>query len=278
MPNGVDRFNLGQVACCVFDETLPVSEKFPEFANATEDERCAAARAYTEVTGDPATIVSANMLLIDNGDTRALIDTGSVPINSQYGTLPDRLQAVGYDPQTIDLVVFTHGDEDHIAGSLDAADKPAFPNARYRIAAAEWHYITSDPTYSEWRDPIAIRRYLTPLGDRLEQIDSYSQITPQIRAVPAPGHTPGQIALRVGSGVDQLLVAADAVHHPLQVVHPEWYFPYDADSEQDARSRRGLLAMAAHERMLVLNYHFTFPGLGYVVPSGDGWSWRRIWD
>ena len=39
-------------------------------------------------------------------------------------------------------------------------------------------------------------------------------------------------------------------------------------------SRRLLLDRAAAEDLLVMTYHFPFPGVGRVSTDGDGWLWE----
>ena len=44
--------------------------------------------------------------------------------------------------------------------------------------------------------------------------------------------------------------------------------------EQPARSRRRLLDRAATDEMLILGFHFPFPGLGYALRQGDAFRWH----
>ena len=39
---------------------------------------------------------------------------------------------------------------------------------------------------------------------------------------PAPGHTPGTIAIKFESRGEKALFCGDILHHALQVYHPEW--------------------------------------------------------
>ena len=56
---------------------------------------------------------------------------------------------------------------------------------------------------------------------------------------------------------------------------PDWY-PGDLAPEQGLATRRRLLDMAAAEGLLVHAFHFPLPGLGHVVPKGEGWRWQPI--
>lgn len=52
-----------------------------------------------------------------------------------------------------------------------------------------------------------------------------------------------------------------------QLRHPDWGFSYETDRAQAYKSRIYLLSLAARRNDLVLAYHETFPGLGYVKKS-----------
>ena len=69
---------------------------------------------------------------------------------------------------------------------------------------------------------------------------------------------------------------ADAALHELHVGHPAWYAPVDMQPEQLVATRYKWLKQAATSGAKVLFYHFDFPGLGYVLPDGDTWSWKSI--
>jgi len=230
----------------------------------------AAQHAYTEATGDPVSIVSMNILLIDTGSHRVLVDTGcgphpAKPIN---GKLLERLAEVGVSTDTIDTVIITHAHWDHVEGNTDGQGNPTFPNARYVISDVEWETHTAEP------NAIAQAQLLS-IADRFEPIKMDAEIVPGIRAIPAPGHTLGQIALLIGSDDAQLLHSADVFHDPVELIHPEWYFNFDADPEATVSTRRRLFDLAAREQLLVMPYHFPFPGLGHIAAEGDHWSWTR---
>ncbi|HVB65493.1 MAG TPA: MBL fold metallo-hydrolase, partial [Nitrolancea sp.] len=191
--SGVHQFPLGSFTCTVICDgeedrsTLP--KQWLTFVNADDAEVLAAQHAYTEATGDPVSIVSMNILLIDTGSHRVLVDTGcgphpAKPIN---GKLLERLAAAGVSTDTIDTVIITHAHWDHVEGNTDGQGNPTFPNARYVISDVEWETHTAEP------NAIAQAQLLS-IADRFEQIKMDAEIVPGIRAIPAPGHTLGQIA------------------------------------------------------------------------------------
>ena len=56
--------------------------------------------------------------------------------------------------------------------------------------------------------------------------------------------------------------------------HPEWQFLFDLDPEEAGRTRRQLLDRAATDRILLLGYHFPFPGVGYALRYRGGFRWH----
>jgi glyoxylase-like metal-dependent hydrolase (beta-lactamase superfamily II) len=120
------------------------------------------------------------------------------------------------------------------------------------------------------------RNNLLPIRGQIDLIDDETEIVPGIRAVAAPGHTPGHLALNISSGGQRLLVVSDAVIHPVHMEQPDWYAAVDLDSERAVDTRRRLLDIAANEKALVFAFHFPFPGLGRVAHKGDGWQWQPI--
>ncbi len=117
------------------------------------------------------------------------------------------------------------------------------------------------------------RRNLPPIRDQLELVHHETEIVPGIRVIPAPGHTPGHMAVEITSDSDRLLCISDAVIHPIHLEHPDWY-PGDLVPKQALASRRRLLQRAVVEETLVHAFHFPSPGLGYVVEKGDAWQWQ----
>jgi glyoxylase-like metal-dependent hydrolase (beta-lactamase superfamily II) len=58
-----------------------------------------------------------------------------------------------------------------------------------------------------------------------------------VRAVGAPGHTPGHLVVAVASDGEQLLCTGDAMLHPVTMTHPEWYAAVDVEPDQAVAPR-----------------------------------------
>jgi glyoxylase-like metal-dependent hydrolase (beta-lactamase superfamily II) len=148
----------------------------------------------------------------------------------------------------------------------------------------EWDFWTSEPNLAELDVPKHIkellittaRNNLPPIQRQLDLVDHETEIVPGIRAIAAPGHTPGHMAVAIASDNEQLLYLSDTVLHQIHLEQPDWYTAVDFAPEQAVTSRRLLLDRAATEKALVHAFHFPFPGLGYVTQKGEAWQWQPI--
>lgn len=221
-------------------------------------------------------------LLIETGLHRVLIDTGAGALSPTTGNLLANLGSAGVKAEDIDTVILTHAHADHVGGLLNGEGRPVFPHAHYYIGRDEWDFWKGDPDLSalpiaeEDKEMLVQRAQgnLLPLEDRAIFVDREQEIVPGILAIPAPGHTPGHMAVAIYSQGSALLDIADAALHPISLEHPEWRAAIDLDWETAEASLRGLMKRAVEEHMLVFGYHFCFPCLGHVTPSGDGWRWQ----
>ena len=279
------HFTIGDLACSIVsDGTLAYADPAHLFfANAPDPERNQVIR---EARIEPATwheYVSPHCaLLVETGGQRILVDTGGGSFAPTDGRLHDNLRAEGVALESIDVVILTHAHADHVGGNLDAAQRPAFPEARFVMWRDEWDFWTGAADLSKSPLPdqmkaslVALaRRNLLPIEDQLDLIDADTLVAPGVHVISAPGHTPGHLAVIVSSGSDQLLWAGDSILHPIHITRPEWYSTFDLYPDEAVSTRRTLLARAAEERMLVHAAHFPWPGLGHVTRHEDGLRWE----
>jgi glyoxylase-like metal-dependent hydrolase (beta-lactamase superfamily II) len=223
-------------------------------------------------------------LLVKTGKHTVLIDTGADGLAPTTGELLTKLRSENVAPEEITTVILTHGHPDHIGGALESEGKPAFPSARYVMAKTEWDFWSSDPDLGHTALDAHVqdllincaRKNLPPLKERIDLIDVEKEVAPGIYATPAPGHTPGHLAVVVSSGDEQLLHIVDAVLHPMHLEHPSWRNVFDLDENDAVKTRRKLLDRAAADNAKVLAYHFPFPGLGLVKSRGNAWTWQPL--
>jgi len=282
MTTNSTRFNVGEIQCvAVSDGTFsyPIGWLFSNVA-AEEVESALRQRQL------PATHVESpyTCLLVTTGKRKVLIDTGAGGLAPTTGDLQKNLEGLGVSAKEITDVVLTHAHPDHIGGTLDAGGRPAFSNAQYFISRTEWEF---------WNDPNVLhdsamdghmkqmlvgcaQKNLLPLKGNIELLDGEREIAPGTQAIPAPGHTPGHIALMIASSSSSipLLHMSDAVLNPLHMENVEWRSFFDLEPERAATTRRELLDRAAADKVNVLAYHFPFPGIGRVESKGHAWKWE----
>lgn len=287
MPDGTHHFTVGSFRCIAINDERDAGGQAEDdgsdgwgFVNAAPEEVQAVFAAHRHGPNAWQRGVACTCLFIDTGRHRVLIDTGSgeqaLPTG---GLLLSRLAEEGIDRESIDTVILTHGHWDHIGANADDAGRPTFPHARYLMTEDEFRHWTEDPSPFGGDIGDQGRRYATAnlkaIRDRFAFVPSAGELLPGITAMPAPGHTPGQIALVIEDAGERLLCTADTFHHPCELVRPEWYFDFDHDPATTVATRRRILAWASDNNVLVHVYHCPFPGLGRIVRADDHWEWVR---
>lgn len=220
---------------------------------------------------------SMNCLFIETEDQHVLVDTGIGPRKEgQSGKLIGLLKEI-VDLSQVDAVIITHCHGDHIGGLVSAEGELTFPNAEYFMLQEEWeHWMGQEGVVTQAEEEYAqfMRSKLQPIHQRLTLIQAEDEFIDGIRAVAAPGHTPGHIGLLIENNGETLLDLSDTLHTRVQFLHPEWSPRFDTDPEEAAQTRREMLSLAADEGHLTLFYHLALPGLGTVRRDGDIFQWQ----
>ncbi len=211
--------------------------------------------------------LAMNVFLIRTPDAVILADTGlgdglESRLRRAYGFEPGTglirgLREAGVGPEDVDLVFHSHLHFDHCGGSTsrgpDGRREPAFPRARFVVAAGEWAFALhpsgpDKPSYAP--------RRLMPLADsgRLRQIDGPAEIAPGVRALPLPGHTAHHQGLVVTGGGRTFCFTGDAVPTSAHLGR-DLRMSFDLDPERAAAARRDLLARAEEGDWLLGFYH-----------------------
>jgi glyoxylase-like metal-dependent hydrolase (beta-lactamase superfamily II) len=276
------RFEIGAFHCLAVCDGTFVCPPGEFFINALKEDY-EAALAERDLPVDEITTPYV-CLYLDTGEHRVLVDTGAGMLAPTTGRLAKNLLSHRVDAVSVDTVILTHPHPDHIGGNLDSNRARSFPNARYLMSRDEWDFWTSKPDLSTLKCGDHLEHLLLqyaadmlpPIQHRVEFIDGETEVIPGFRAIEAPGHTPGHLALAIGSQGETLIDAVDAVLHPIVLEHLDWYSAVDLLPERAVGSRRRVLERAVEVGAVLMAFHFPFPGLVRVTRKQQGYTSTRI--
>lgn len=227
--------------------------------------------------------------VIEAGDKIILFDTGcgnhkvrpGIPVFANLDTdFLDRLAATGFGADDVDLVVCSHLHVDHVGWNtrLDGhACVPTFANARYVFPAPDVEYwdpgnrdkfpdmvgeAVNAGFFEDSVGPILNRGLAEIVGGSLEIADG-------VRLDANPGHTPDRQTMTIASGGDIAMFVGDVLHHPLQILNPEWNSIFCEDAAQARAARRYVLARAAAEQAILVPAHFAGDHAVHIAAVGD---------
>jgi glyoxylase-like metal-dependent hydrolase (beta-lactamase superfamily II) len=185
------------------------------------------------------------------------------------------LAAAGVQPEEVDYVLCTHLHIDHVGWNtklLDGRWVPTFPNAKYIFARTEFnfwqeHHRTGQQTVV----PNVYDDSVLPVVEAGQAVivDNDYELDHGIWFEHAPGHTAGNIVINVASVGNTAILTGDVVHHPLQLIRPEWSSRACEDPIQSAQTRQTLLERLADSDTLMASAHFAAPTCGHVHRHGD---------
>jgi glyoxylase-like metal-dependent hydrolase (beta-lactamase superfamily II) len=223
---------------------------------------------------------SVNGYLINTGAKLVLIDSGAAGLfGPTLGNLLANLKAAGYQPEQVDEVYITHMHADHVGG-LMAGDKLAFPNAIVRADQHDADFWLSAANLE--KAPAEMKGFfqgaqasLNPYvaAGKFKPFNGDTELVPGVKAVAAPGHTPGHSVYMVESAGQKLVLWGDLMHvAAVQFANPSVTIQFDTDSKAAAAQRKKAYADAARQGYLVGSAHLSFPGLGHLRSDGKGYA------
>jgi glyoxylase-like metal-dependent hydrolase (beta-lactamase superfamily II) len=190
-----------------------------------------------------------------------------------------RLAGAGVTPTDVDTIILTHLHVDHVGWNTfwdGGRWAPTFPNATTVMSATarEAH----DPKRGAAAKPVETR---PPFIDSVQPIletgtvrlvEGDEILFDGIDLVPAPGHAPGHMMVRLRSGGKEALFTGDVMHQAIQIANPAWNSKYCEDPEKARETRARVLAYCADQRCLMLPVHFNTPYCGYIERRGSRYA------
>lgn len=194
---------------------------------------------------------SISCFVVETQGKRILFDAGNGAAHG--GKMLERLRAASIAPEQIDYIFVTHFHGDHIGG-LAADGKPLFANAQLYVPDAEyaaWAAMSNDGGKE------AVETVDT-YGDRLHRF-AYTDILPLgVKAMAAPGHTPGHTVYQTG----RLFIAGDLLHgFDLQMQDLDICPAYDMDSAKATESRKHFIDYIRQNKLITAGMHFPDNGV-----------------
>jgi len=203
-------------------------------------------------------------LLVNTGSELVLLDTG------RGGSVLPSLNTLGISADDIGTVVVSHFHPDHIGG-IAAEGAANFPNAQVLFPQPEWDFLQANADNEGLQGAIGALQVVSD-SDQLGFYADEDEVVPGIQAIATFGHTPGHMSFLIDSNGEQLLHLVDsALNNITSVQRPDWFARFDSQPELAVESRRAILSRAADEQLQVFGYHFSFPGLGFIVPAEENW-------
>jgi len=192
------------------------------------------------------------------------------------------LAAAGVRPEEVDFVLCTHLHVDHAGWNTQLINGrwvPTFPNAKYIFARTEYEFWERRHLDgSEGPVPNVYDDSILPVmqAGQAVLVDADHQIDDGLWFEPAPGHTPGNVVVNLQSQGATGVLTGDVMHHPLQLIRPEWSSRACEDPVQSAATRRALIERYADTDTLIAPAHFASPTMGHIISKGDGFGYRLV--
>lgn len=191
----------------------------------------------------------------------------------------DRLKGAGVSPEEVDFVICTHIHVDHVGWNTRQVGGrwvPTFPNATYVLSRLERE--ARDPAYGVAKqgspDHMIFLDSILPVieAGQAMMVEGDEALAEGVDLVPARGHAPGQMAVRMRSLGEEAMFVGDVMHHPLQIYYPSWNTNLCEDPDLAQRTRVRILEHCAQHDSLLAPAHFASPHCGHVIRRERGFA------
>ena len=279
------HFAVGEIVVDVIvdddDFELPLSQFLPgSRLSLLEQHRNLLEPDFVDLDNDVVKFAIQTFVVRANGRT-ILIDTcigeqkdrPEIPVwhqRKETGFL-ERLAKIGVDARNVDVVFCTHLHVDHVGWNTRRANgrwEPTFPNARYLIGRSELDSWTEQRNAGTAPTPhaSALQDSVLPIVDAglADLVENGQELGSGLSLINLPGHTPGQMGLRVDYPNGRALFCADVLHSPVQILDPSISTISCAEPTVANATRRAVLEEASETNRLVVPAHFRGPRCTYV--------------
>lgn len=184
----------------------------------------------------------------------------------------------------VPFVCFTGRPGAHVGGATAHPDLdwgPVFRRAPQYVVEEEhrdWSSAAGCTAMLRTRNYIEDSVHPLHAAGLLRFISPDAMLSKHVRAVPAAGHTPGNLCVRVEGSAATVTLAGDAMHHGVQILDPGLSTQYCVQPLEAARVRKTLLGQAAEDGSILLPTHFPMPSAGRVKQSSPGLSFQCATD
>ncbi len=272
---GQARVSVVQTARCRFQPSFPNGEDW-RTSDTVVDERGMA-------------LIDINVLVIETDAGAVIVDPSSFgPDDTTLGggsiiepgpSLDTALDQLGVDVNQVELVLVTHGHDDHFNGVLDG-ERVRFPNAEHYFPRADWELLQEELSRGEGYNTGVKQRLLKPVQDagRLRLVTGDLDLGDGLSLLATPGESPGHQVVRLDTGEERLYYLGDLAHFPMEfqelraVIAPR---PDPVDVLEQSRIR--VLEDAAVKPSTLVFTHGLFPAWGVAErTSPSSWTWRYL--
>lgn len=231
-------------------------------------------------------IYAIQAFLVVTPDEVVLVDgcvgSGKARTRRQFDDLDEswfrEFTATGFLPKDVSTVVLSHLHVDHVGWTTRLVEgdwAPVFERARHLVSSRELDYWSGPNGQAAMaRTGDYLRDSVRPLiaHDLLEFAHGGCKIGRYIELVDAPGHTPGNLCVRVTGSDVEVLLAGDLLHHPVQLVSPETSTRYCVDPERSAATRHHILDDAVDRGVVLQTAHFAGISASRISRHGRRYS------
>jgi len=211
-----------------------------------------------------------DLLLIDTGEARVVVDTGLgnkmtakqrkiFRVTAQWRVL-EELAALGLDRLDIDHVILTHCDFDHAGGvtlrNAKGKLELTFPRAVHHLQQAEWQDVlqpNSRSKHTYWPENLDL---LGSAAD-LHLIEEDAVIVTGVSVQATGGHTAGHQAVWLDSEGEKALHLGDLLPNQAHF-NSLWVTAFDNFPLDSVRSKEQLIPLAVSEKAWFTFYHDPF--------------------